>query len=67
MITSPWLEDPQRFSFAGHDWKIALRFVRRYQPYSLTLLKFSHDRYAGTDIPKNFSRPHPPDHARRPR
>ena len=26
-----------------------------YQPFSLTLLKFSHDRYAGTDIPKNFS------------
>ena len=25
------------------------------QPYSLTLKKFSHDIYPGTDIPKNFS------------
>ncbi len=35
--------------------KIAFRFERSYKPYSLTLLKFSHDRYAGTEIPKNFS------------
>jgi hypothetical protein len=32
-----------------------LRIQRAYQPFSLTLLKFSHDRYAGTEIPKNFS------------
>ena len=32
-----------------------MRLKRAYQPFSLTLLKFSHDRYAGTDIPKNFS------------
>lgn len=53
-LVSPLLE-PQRFEFAGRTWKIALRFARHYQPYALTLLKFSHDRYAGTDIPKNFS------------
>jgi hypothetical protein len=46
---------PQRFDFAGHTWEIALRIQRRYKPFSLTLLKFSHDRYAGTDIPKKFS------------
>ena len=28
---------------------------RAYRPFSLTLLKFNHDVYAGTDIPKNFS------------
>jgi len=54
-LVSPLLDDPQHFAFAGRNWKIALRFVRSYQPYTLTLLKFSHDRYAGTDIPKNFS------------
>ena len=53
-LVSPLLE-PQRFEFAGRTWKIALRFARHYQPYALTLLKFSHDRYAGTEIPKNFS------------
>jgi ABC-type transport system involved in cytochrome c biogenesis permease subunit len=54
-LVSPFLDEPQRFTAGGRSWKIALRFARHYQPYSLTLLKFSHDRYAGTDIPKNFS------------
>ena len=53
-LVSPLLE-PQSFQFAGRTWKIALRYARHYKPYSLTLLKFSHDRYAGTEIPKNFS------------
>ena len=46
---------PQRFEHGGRSWKIALRFERVYHPFSLTLLDFSHDRYAGTEIPKNFS------------
>jgi hypothetical protein len=46
---------PQTFSYGGHSWKIALRPQRAYKPFALTLLKFSHDVYAGTDIPKNFS------------
>ena len=46
---------PQTFSYGGRSWKIALRPVRAYKPFALTLLKFSHDVYAGTDIPKNFS------------
>ena len=54
-LVSPLLDEPQRFDFGGRSWKMALRFARHYQPYSLTLLKFSHDRYAGTEIPKNFS------------
>src|SRR3954471_17869276 len=39
----------------GRNWLIALRQARYYKPYSITLQKFTHDRYAGTDIPKNFS------------
>jgi hypothetical protein len=46
---------PQSFTYAGHTWNIAFRFKRNYLPFSLKLLKFSHDVYAGTDIPKNFS------------
>ncbi len=53
-LVSPQLE-PQHFDFGGHSWKIALRFARHYEPYKLTLLKFSHDRYPGTEIPLNFS------------
>jgi cytochrome c biogenesis protein ResB len=34
---------------------IALRPMRYYKPYSVTLQKFTHERYAGTEIPKNFA------------
>jgi ABC-type transport system involved in cytochrome c biogenesis permease subunit len=54
-LVSTMLDDPQTFTHAGRTWKMTLRFARHYKPYSLTLLKFSHDRYAGTEIPKNFS------------
>ena len=46
---------PQRFEQAGRTWTIGMRRARTYKPFTLTLLKFSHDRYAGTEIPKNFS------------
>ncbi len=46
---------PQRFEHAGRSYTIGMRFARAYKPFSLTLLKFSHDRYSGTEIPKNFS------------
>ena len=32
-----------------------LRPARYYKPYSVTLQKFTHERYAGTEIPKDFS------------
>jgi hypothetical protein len=54
-LVSAHLQSPQIFQHAGRSWTIALRLQRAYQPFSLTLLKFSHDRYAGTEIPKNFS------------
>ena len=46
---------PQGFSCGGRTWKIAMRTARYYKPYSVTLQKFTHERYAGTDIPKNFA------------
>ena len=54
-LVSTELTMPQEFTYEKHTWRIALRVRRLYQPVSLTLLKFSHDRYAGTEIPKNFS------------
>jgi hypothetical protein len=54
-LVSGHLGTPQVFTAGGRTWQIALRLRRTYQPFSLTLLKFSHDRYAGTEIPKNFS------------
>jgi hypothetical protein len=54
-LVSSELAVPQEFQHENRTWRIALRVRRLYQPFSLTLLKFSHDRYAGTEIPKNFS------------
>jgi hypothetical protein len=54
-LVSTMLTEPERFSYAGREWTLSLRFARAYKPYSLTLVDFSHDRYAGTEIPKNFS------------
>lgn len=54
-LLSPWLIEPQTFDYAGRTFRLAMRFVREYKPYNLTLEEFTHDRYPGTDIPKNFS------------
>jgi hypothetical protein len=54
-LVSDALGVQQRFSYGGRTWQLALRPVRYYQPFSLTLQKFSHDLYPGTQIPKNFS------------
>ena len=54
-LVSDALGAPQTFSCAGRTWMIAMRPIRYYKPYSVTLQKFTHERYAGTEIPKNFS------------
>ncbi len=54
-LVTPMLRAPQSFNFQGRTFQISLRFTRQYKPYSITLLEFSHDRYPGTEIPKNFS------------
>ena len=35
-------------------WRMLLRFERHYHPFSVQLLKATHEVYRGTDIPKNF-------------
>jgi len=54
-LVSPLLGMPQKFDYAGRTWEITLRFRRYYHPFAVTLLKFTHEKYAGTDIPKNFA------------
>ena len=49
------LEKPQTFTLQGHTWRLALRPIRSYKPFTLELLKFTHQKYSGTDIPKDFS------------
>ena len=54
-LLSNQLRDPQSFRCDGRTWKLAVRQRRDYKPFSLKLIDFTHDRYAGTEIPKNFS------------
>ena len=54
-LVSNGLGAPQSFIHEGRTWTLAMRPRRQYLPYALTLKKFSHDIYPGTEIPKNFS------------
>jgi len=45
----------QEFTYQNKTYELAMRFKRYYKPFNLRLLKFTHDRYRGTDIPKNFA------------
>jgi hypothetical protein len=54
-LVSEFVEQPQRFTFNNRTYELAMRPRRHYKPYSIQLLKFQHDVYPGTDIPKNFS------------
>jgi ResB-like family len=46
---------PLSFQASGKSCQIVLRPKRFYKPFAIQLLQFRHDRYAGTDIAKNFS------------
>ncbi len=54
-LVSVMLEEKQSLSVGSKSYQLALRFARYYQPFSLELIKFRHDKYQGTEIPKNFS------------
>jgi hypothetical protein len=47
--------EPGRFSYKGREYEIAMRPTRYYKDFTVELLDFTHDRYLGTEIPKNFS------------
>jgi hypothetical protein len=51
----PGLEQPQQVTVDGKTYELFLRSQRNYKPYSMHLIEFRHDRYMGTDTPKNFS------------
>lgn len=48
------LSTPQRFEHDGRTYELHFRAERFYQPHSLQLLKFTHEKYIGTDTPKDF-------------
>jgi len=54
-LVAAGLGTPQILSHAGKTYEIALRFTRYYKPFSITLLKATHENYPGTETPKNFA------------
>lgn len=54
-LVSNELGAPQSFIHEGRTYVMSMRQRRQYLPYAITLKEFSHDVYAGTGIPKNFS------------
>lgn len=51
----PDFAEPPRFSYKGHNYELVMRPIRYYKPFTLTLEDFTHEKYAGTEVPKNFS------------
>ncbi|MEE8458365.1 MAG: cytochrome c biogenesis protein ResB, partial [Phycisphaerales bacterium] len=58
-LATPWLQgsmlEHQEFRVDGRPYDVKLRFARTYKPYEIELLEFRHDKYVGTETPKNFS------------
>lgn len=52
-LVSPHLKE-QTIEYGGSEWRLALRIERTYYPFSMTLLKTTHEVYPGTDTPKDF-------------
>jgi hypothetical protein len=46
---------PGTFEYKGRKYEVTMRPERFYKPFTVQLLDFTHDRYPGTEIPKNFS------------
>jgi hypothetical protein len=57
-LLTPWFYamdvPPQKLTLDGKTYEVALRWQRRYKPYTIQLLKFTHSVYPGTAIPKDF-------------
>ncbi|MGE0267058.1 MAG: cytochrome c biogenesis protein ResB [Candidatus Omnitrophota bacterium] len=54
-LVSNHISTVQTLTYGNESYQIQLRPKRYYKPYTVRLEDFSHDRYPGTDIPKNFS------------
>ncbi len=54
-LVSVYLDEPQDIEVAGKTYGLQLRFKRTYKPYTVHLLEFKHDKFVGTETPRNFS------------
>jgi hypothetical protein len=49
------MDEAQELQANGKTYEITLRHEREYYPFTLTLLKATHEKYKGTEVPKNFA------------
>jgi len=54
-LVSSMIVEPQEVTYQGRTFHLILRAERDYFPFALTLTKFTHDIYPGTEIPKDFA------------
>lgn len=54
-VVSEYISQPQTVTVSNRTFTLVMRLQRVYVPWTIRLLDFRHDRYPGTDIPKNFS------------
>ena len=54
-LASLFIDRPQEFNANGKTYLLSLRFKRIYHPFTVHLYDFRHDKYPGTNIPKDFS------------
>lgn len=54
-LVSLYIDQPQRVQVGDKTYELFLRFKRDYKPYTLHLIDFRHDKFVGTDKPRNFS------------
>jgi hypothetical protein len=54
-LVSNAIAEPQSFTLGGKTYELVMRQRRFPKAFAITLLDFTHDLSAGTDIPKNFS------------
>jgi hypothetical protein len=54
-LLSRGLPNDEVFEIDGTTYKMLIRDRRFYYPFSIKLLDFTHERYLGTQIPKDFS------------
>jgi cytochrome c biogenesis protein ResB len=52
---SPELVAPGSFTYKGRQYELVMRPERFYKDFTIHLIDFTHERYKGTEIPKNFS------------
>jgi len=52
---SMWIDQVQHVSYEGRHYHLVMRPERHYKDYSLHLIKFTHEVYPGTEIPKDFA------------